>query len=121
VASSDSDQLNSMRSICEPLPFRVSVAAGPPVLITVSGELDLASVPALEAALAHVDFDYAHHVVLDLDQLEFIDAAGLRTVLALHATCIETSSSLTITPGPRQVQRVFELTGTDRQLPFAVA
>jgi anti-sigma B factor antagonist len=111
-----SDQLSFMTSSYEPLHFGVSIAAGPQALIAVSGELDLASVPAFEAALAELDLESAHHLVLDLDQLEFIDAAGLHAVLALHAACTETSATLTIRPGPRQVQRVFELTGTDRQL-----
>ena len=107
-----------MTSISQPLHFGVSVAAGPQALIALSGELDILSAPAFHAALADLDLESAHHVVLELDQLEFIDAAGLHAVLALHTACIENSAILTITPGPRHVQRVFELTGTDEQLPF---
>lgn len=110
-----SSQLNSMT---QPLHFGMCVAAGPQALIAVSGELDIVSAPAFRAALAELDLESAHHVVLELDQLEFIDAAGLHAVLALHTACIENSATLTITPGPRHVQRVFELTGTDQQLPF---
>lgn len=113
-----SDELNSMRSISVPFHFGVSVAAGPQALIVVSGELDIASVPAFKAAVADLDFESARQVVLDLEQLEFIDALGLHAVLDLHTACIETAATLTILPGPRQVQRVFELTGTDGQLPF---
>jgi anti-anti-sigma factor len=57
--------------------------------------------------------------VLDLRQLEFIDAAGLDSVLALYAECLDVSTALTIMPGPRNVQRVFELTRVDRLLPFS--
>lgn len=112
------DELNSMRSISELLHFDVSVVAGPQAIIAVSGELDIVSVPAFEAVVADLDLESAHRVVLDLDRLEFIDAVGLHAVLALHAACIETSATLTILPGPRQVQRVFELTGIDGQLTF---
>jgi anti-anti-sigma factor len=107
-----------MRSIYEPLHLGVSVATEPQALIAVSGELDLASVPAFKAAVANLDFATAHHVTLDLNQLEFIDAAGVHAVLALQAACIATSATLTILPAPPHVQRVFELTGTYRQLPF---
>jgi anti-sigma B factor antagonist len=107
-----------MRSTFEPLHFGVTVAATPCALIAVNGELDIASVPAFESALADIDFEAVRHVVLDLDQLDFIDAVGLQAILALHAACIRASATLTIMPGPRHVQRVFELTGTDRQLPF---
>lgn len=82
--------------------------------------MDVASVPAFEALVAAVDFRSVRHAVLDLERLDFMDAVGLRSVLALNAKCIDASATLTIKPGPRPVQRVFELTGIDRQLTFAV-
>jgi anti-sigma B factor antagonist len=111
-------QLSSMTAISQQLHLCVSVAAGPRALIAVSGELDIVSMPAFAAALADLDLDTAHYVVLDLGQVEFIDTVGIHALLALHMACIASSSTLTIIPGPRHVQRVFELTGTDRQLPF---
>jgi anti-sigma B factor antagonist len=113
-----SDQLSSMTSIPEPIHVSVSVAAGRRILIAVSGELDIVGAPAFAAACADLNVEAADHVVLDLGQLDFIDAAGLHAVLALHETCIETSATLTIMPGPIHVRRVFERTGTDRQLPI---
>ena len=99
--------------------FAIDISPGPATAISVRGELDLAGVPAFEAALEHVHFPSVRHATLDLEQLVFIDAAGLRTVLKLHEACLNTSTNLTISPGPRQVQRTFELTGTDRLLPFS--
>ena len=107
-----------MQSTPLPVAFDMSVASGLDVLITVSGELDLASVPAFETAIRDIDLESTRHVALDLQRLEFIDAAGLHAVLDLHEACSARSVGLTIMPGPRQVHRVFELTATDRQLPF---
>jgi anti-sigma B factor antagonist len=108
-----------MKPTYEPVHFAVDVSPGPATLIVLRGELDIAGVPAFEAALRDVHFPSLRHVVLDLEQLVFIDATGLRAVLGLHAACLKVSATLTIRPGPRRVQRVFELTGTDRLLPFS--
>jgi anti-sigma B factor antagonist len=42
-------------------------------ILTVSGELDVASSPQLRAALDRVDPSPARRVVLDLSELSFID------------------------------------------------
>ena len=54
--------------------------------------------------------------MLDLGRLVFIDATGLHALLDLQAECLDASIALTITPAPRNVQRVFELSGVDRLL-----
>jgi len=108
-----------MKPASEWIQFAVDVSPGPDTLITVSGELDIATAPAIEAALRDVDLRSVRRVVLDLEPLDFIDARGLRAVLIVHATCVNASVALVIRPGRRRVQRVFELTGTDRLLPFS--
>ena len=104
--------------VAPPTPFAVRVSGGRQALITVTGELDLATVPVLAAALCDVDFSSGQNVILDLERLDFIDAVGLRAVMALHERCLRLSATLTILPGPRRVHRVFELTGADALLPF---
>jgi anti-sigma B factor antagonist len=94
------------------------VRLGSETIVVLSGELDVATAPILREALAPIEFPAVGSVVLDLDELSFIDARGLREILALHATCMSHSAALVIRPGPRAVQRVFEVTGTDRFLPF---
>jgi stage II sporulation protein AA (anti-sigma F factor antagonist) len=93
--------------------FVVRTSNGPDARIEAGGELDLASVPTFRAAVRDLDLSCAEHVVLDLAGLSFIDAAGLHAVLDLYEQCLEVSAALTILPGPRNVQRVFELAGAD--------
>ena len=107
-----------MELTSDPFHFAVSVAPGPDTLITVTGDLDLATTPAFEAAIADIDLGSVRHAVLDLERLDFMDAIGLRAVLALNSKCDSASAALTIRPGPRHVQRVFELTGFGRELTF---
>jgi anti-anti-sigma factor len=96
----------------------VRTSIGPDAAIEVRGELDLAGVATFRAAVRELEVSCRRRVVLDLGLLSFIDAAGLHAVLDLHDECREVSTALTILPGPRQVQRVFELTGADEFLPL---
>lgn len=95
----------------EPAPFAVHVRPGAEVTVAVHGELDIAAAPLFEAAVADIDVASVRRVVLDLGALDFIDVSGLRAVLALRAACVRASVALAILPGPRRVQRVFELVG----------
>ena len=108
-----------MKTTSETAYFAVCIWPGPDALIAVSGELDLAAVPVFEAAIQRLDMPSVRRAVLDLRRLAFIDAAGLHAVLDLHAACRNVSTPLTIMPGPRQVQRVFQLIGADGLLPFS--
>jgi anti-anti-sigma factor len=57
-------------------------------------------------------------VLLDLDELAFIDAAGLRVVLPAAQAARNDRWELTVTRGSAPVRRLFELLGVDRLLPF---
>jgi anti-anti-sigma factor len=79
------------------------------------GELDLASVPAFEAAIATIDIAGFSRVVLDLRDLEFLDSTGLRAILSLRSSMPD-ASRLRIVRGPDAVHRVFTVTGLDTVL-----
>jgi anti-sigma B factor antagonist len=108
-----------METTFEPSCFAVRISPGTYAEIEVSGELDLAGVPVLESAVRDLELPAVKDAVLDLRRLAFIDAAGLDAVLDLYAECLNVATVLTIIPGPRSVQRLFELTRLDRLLPFS--
>ena len=67
-----------------PIPEAFSVRTeqhGDAAVIIPTGELALATAPALEDALQGAFEDGSGRVVLDLRELEFIDSSGLRTLL----------------------------------------
>lgn len=67
-------------------PDRLSVTTrrqGARCTITVAGELDLASVGAVEAGVREVERD-ADHIVLNLRPLEFMDSTGVNLLLRLQ-------------------------------------
>lgn len=106
----------------EPPPFgELSVRAdraGDVVTISLAGELDIATAPRVDAALADAEAGDARSIVLDLSDLTFMDSTGVRLVLSAHARSRADSARLRLTRGPIAVQRVFELSGVDKTLPF---
>lgn len=94
--------------------FAVRISTQPDALIEVRGEFDLASVPIFQAAVRDLGLACRERVVLDLRRLAFIDAAGLHAVLDLREESLDVATALTILPGPRHVQRVFELAGVEQ-------
>ena len=82
-----------------------------------SGELDIATAEAVAKRLA-VLRDRHESVLLDLDGLTFIDASGVRLVLAAAADSRRDGWAFAVTHGSRQVRRVFVLLGLDRHLPY---
>lgn len=97
--------------------FRVEVRSenGAP-LLSVAGELDLASGPTLEREL-EVAFDgNPGLVILDLRQLEFMDSTGLSVLIRAHNTAQAQGQRLGIVGGSRQVRRLLNLTGVADRL-----
>ncbi len=82
------------------------------------GALDLATAPVLEAQVAELRAAGVRNVVLDLSALAFIDSTGLRCVLRLDAEARRDGFSIAFVPGPRAVQRVFDVTRTAARLTF---
>ena len=88
------------------------------VRVRAVGALDLATVPILEAEVAELRDAGFRHLVLDLSGLGFMDSSGLRCIIELDAEARQDGFSIALVPGPRAVQRVFELTGATALLPF---
>jgi anti-sigma B factor antagonist len=100
--------------------FRVEVLnEGRTSVITVSGELDLASSAALEEELARVIGSESEQVVIDLRELEFMDSTGLSTLVKAHQRAEGVGKQFGLVRGPQQVQRLLSLTGVEERLRFA--
>lgn len=97
--------------------FRVEVRnEGQVVLIAVTGELDLASSPALQEELDRVAASDAHLLIIDLRELDFMDSTGLSVLVRAHQRAEEQGRQLAMVKGPQQVQRLLSLTGVADRL-----
>jgi anti-sigma B factor antagonist len=80
-------------------------------VVALSGELDLASAPALRDCLAGLAQDGVTTIELDLTELEFVDSTGLSVlVMDFHRTRAAGGSTVMCNPSPT-VMRVLEITG----------
>ena len=99
-------------------PFRaVAHRQGDTTLVHVQGELDVATVPALELVVVPLLRDGAPTVALDLRDVEFIDVSGVRLALRLEGLAQLHGARFVLVRGRRQVRRLFELTGMERFVP----
>jgi anti-anti-sigma factor len=86
------------------------------VVLSLDGELDMASAPLLQQAIEDVELTGKRMVVLDLQQLEFIDSTGLRIILSARKRCGERNQELAVTRGSPQVERLLSVTGMAEHL-----
>jgi anti-sigma B factor antagonist len=78
----------------------------------VHGEIDLASAPVLREELQHVIDAGALDVVLDLQDVSFVDSSGLGVLVGAHKRLREANyGSITIERAQDSVRKVFEITG----------
>jgi stage II sporulation protein AA (anti-sigma F factor antagonist) len=86
--------------------------------LRLSGELDMASAPRLEALLAELSANGTSALTLDLSELTFMDSTGLRAVLRAKELTDGHGCELSIVPGPPAVQRLFEMTRLIEVMPW---
>jgi anti-sigma B factor antagonist len=86
------------------------------VVMAVAGEVDLATSPWLREQLLHLLLDSPVSLVLALERVPFMDAAGLGT-LAMVDRCAHLVGTRFRIAGPsRPVQKVLAITGMDKSL-----
>src|SRR5947208_4320923 len=93
-----------------PCGLHITVAArGATSTIGLAGDWDLTEREAVSDAIAEVLERRPERLVLDLSRLGFIDSSGIHGTIDAHQRCAAQGTGLVIVPGPRAVQRVFEI------------
>lgn len=92
----------------------VSVSEGA-ARVTVTGEMDIATVPQLDAALRLAEAGSAS-VVLDLRGLEFMDSSAAHLLLAADRRLSQAGGRLVVVRGTAEIGWYLALVGLDRQL-----
>jgi anti-sigma B factor antagonist len=100
-----------------PIPEAFSVRTeqhGESAVVVPTGELDLATAPALEDALGRAFEGGSARVVLDLRELEFIDSSGLRTLLTARRRADESEAQFSLVAGHRGLERTLGIAGVHK-------
>ena len=79
--------------------------------IQLYGELDIAAIPLLEQEYGRIEEQGRAVVVLDLEGLEFIDAAGLGAILRAAERARNNGHTLRLVGAGPPVRMVFDLAG----------
>jgi anti-anti-sigma factor len=85
-------------------------------LLTIGGELDLATLPRLQAALAALPALEAGRLVVDMVPMSFVDTSGARALV----TAAREHGSRTLSSVSPEAARTFALLGLDDVLTAAV-
>jgi len=81
-------------------------------LLSVSGEVDIASVDDFLAA-ARSRLENAPVLEIDLGSVSFIDSSGLGALVRLHKESEEAGKELRLANVPGSMRRLLEITGLD--------
>lgn len=87
--------------------------------LRIFGEFDMTGVLRVESELSRLlEAKAIDRLVLDLGGVDFVDSTGLGVIIDLDQRARRGEFELSIIPGPRHVQRVFEVTKLEDVLPF---
>ena len=85
---------------------------GATTLVTVEGELDLASAQSLKWALTDIIKAGVSQIVVDLSPVTFIDSTALGVLVGVHRS-LGSDARLALAGADADVLNIFELTGLD--------
>ncbi len=91
----------------------LTVSRDPDGVLVVHGDIDVAGGPILEAALSKADG--TGPLVIDLDDVFFIDSSGLRCLLGAGRRARDRGTSVVLRGVGSEVLRLLEITGTTAQ------
>jgi anti-anti-sigma factor len=98
----------------------VSVTAGPGyLLVSVAGECDTTTGQQCRDALMPQACRAPRRLIVDLSGVDFMDCAGVRVLLAVHAAAAARGSLLVLACPKPIVARVLSLTGAGVVIPVA--
>jgi anti-sigma B factor antagonist len=87
-------------------------------VVSPRGELDMATVGAVEQELKQLRETGIARIVLDLGGLTFMDSSGLHLVVRWTSAASRDGFEFELEPGPPVVQRIFELAALKDTLPW---
>jgi anti-sigma B factor antagonist len=89
-------------------------------VVSISGELDMGTVPILRSALEQVSTGERSLVVIDAAGLDFIDSSGLGVCIGAHKTLSAHGVRLLIANLPSRLYRPLRITGLAKVIPTHV-
>ena len=87
-------------------------------IVTAAGEIDIATVTRLRECLLELAAS-GRPLIADLDQVGFIDSAGLSALVGAAKRAAACGGSLQVVCARPKIREVFRLAGLNRRIPLA--
>lgn len=101
----------------QPLVLTVGHPADSIAVLTVAGEIDVDSAPALRTQALELIRQGRPHLVLDMAPLEFCDSSGLNAMIAILRYAKDRHGSLSLAAAPPHLARLLDVTGVGDLIP----
>ena len=99
--------------------LQVDILSTAPLVVKVSGEIDIAAGPKLREELLGVMRRSGARLALDLGGVTFMDCAGISALLAAHHRARLEDGWVRVLHASRRVRKVLMLTGLHQELALA--
>ena len=83
-------------------------------VLAVGGEVDVATAPRLRERLIGLVNDEAYRIVVDLEEVDFIDSTGLGVLIGARKRTGQHDGDVRLVCTDARIVKVFEITGLDR-------
>jgi anti-sigma B factor antagonist len=87
-------------------------------VVSVYGELDVATAPTLREQLINLVGDGSTRLVLDLEGVDFLDSTGLGVIVSALKRSRTQGGDLRLVCTQARIKRLFEITGLDKAVPL---
>ena len=91
---------------------------GHATVVAVAGEIDVYTAPELRARFIELIDAGAHHLVVDLDEVGFMDSTGLSVLVGVLARLRPHEGSLRVVCAQERVLQLFRITGLTAVFPI---
>lgn len=103
-----------MTDMATPLRIESRLAGEGSAVLALAGEVDVSNTPQVREAGIKLLADGATRLVVDLSRAEYMDSAGLGTLVGMLKRVKEAGGAMAIAGPQPRVRRLFEITGLDQ-------